>query len=119
MSARVAGVGPGVFLLAFFMVFFFVAILLASKTKYAGKVFFGSTALYTILVLVLFVTPRGPAEDKGPSVDYDYNGVGRVTLALLMCVGLVLALSMQAGIRLFVDRVARPITYHQDVLKRN
>uniref|UniRef100_A0A7S1SSW3 Transmembrane protein 218 n=1 Tax=Tetraselmis chuii TaxID=63592 RepID=A0A7S1SSW3_9CHLO len=116
-APRVVGVGPGVFVLIFFSIVLGTACIIFSKTKYKGAVYASSIVTYTVLLLVLFVTPRGERTYDNNVDVYDWSLLWMSLLGIAMILGVLMSF---VGFMLFVASPpmnARKLNEYRDILR--
>ncbi|KAG2483481.1 hypothetical protein HYH03_017663 [Edaphochlamys debaryana] len=116
LSDRVAGVGTAVFVFFFFLALCLTICLIGAFTKQRWVVYVISTAVFGIVCLVLFASPKGPKKPK-PETGYDQTIVALVFIMVILCLGIVAAAVFMLILHVLPTVYARPLSYHLDIIQ--
>ena len=93
MSLRIAGIGAGLFILAFVWVLsIFLCIVLSRARGAMASAGIGVILLAIIVTVTLWFFPRGPDTMTDQTIIYDYYGIGRT--ALVSCCGIMILVGL-------------------------
>lgn len=109
--AQIAGIGVGLFILAFIWVFTIFLFLVFSRAQGAvANLGIGLMILSLIVTLTLIFLPRGPVEEGNRFVIYDNYVIGRTVLVTLAGIMVAVGLVLVVVFHLFEPQLAKPIT---------
>jgi len=116
-SARVVGVGAGVFVLIFFTVTLGLACLIFSRTRHNWIVYVASGCTYAVLLLILLITPRGERKTEDIVDEYDWSLLWMSIMGIIMLLGTGLSILSVLMFIVLPPIKARKLNEYQDVLR--
>ena len=102
----VLGLGVGTFVLIVVSIVSLLTCYLFSSTVYNRLVFIIALAIPVLLLILFVISPKGSGSQPGEL--RDWNFLSRILLAIALCVGAVLGVSLLVQQHFLVQRKWRP-----------